>query len=420
MPFCHHCGAETLTGAIYCSSCGSAISIAAAITTQVPSLADESGPQKAKSKREPSPVAITTHIPVIAPESGPQKAKTIREASLAAVTMQVPQVAYEPRSPNAKSIKNTFDSLAEKLRIKKIAQFSLKDFFSEVLGRHEPDAAERLLSVGTPDNTPKVEASMSAMPHPWIFFRILCGAIITYLILLLAWKASHNVNLLAGLLIIGSFAVPFSVMMLFFELNSTKNISMLKVVQLAVAGGAVSLLMSAFFIEAAPFLGNFGAPAAAIVEEIGKLAALLVAMQTVKFDRYRHRLNGLLAGAALGAGFTVFEAAGYALRSGLLVNAEAMLDNGLRLGVLSLFSHIPWTAIAASAFWICRPRHRNTWDTLRSALFLKLFAIPVVLHFIWNLPFHGPLMIKNLALGLVAWAVIIGLVQYGLEELQEC
>ena len=102
-----------------------------------------------------------------------------------------------------------------------------------------------------------------------------------------------------------------------------------------------------------------------------------------------------------------------------MINAEAMLDNIQMLGALSPFSHIAWTAIAASAFWICRPQHGNTWETVRSALFLKLFAIPVVLHFVWNLPYNGPLMIKNLALGFVAWVVIIGLVQYGLEEVQE-
>jgi hypothetical protein len=75
MPFCPHCGAETLTGAAYCGSCGSAISISAAITAQGPAITDE-------------------------PE--PQKAVTITEASPAASTIQVPAAGCESRSPNAK------------------------------------------------------------------------------------------------------------------------------------------------------------------------------------------------------------------------------------------------------------------------------------------------------------------------------
>jgi RsiW-degrading membrane proteinase PrsW (M82 family) len=68
------------------------------------------------------------------------------------------------------------------------------------------------------------------------------------------------------------------------------------------------------YFEAAPFLGNLGAAVVGIVEEIAKLAALLIVMRTVKYDRYKYRLNGLLSGAA-------FLSAGYALRSGLLINA---------------------------------------------------------------------------------------------------
>ena len=96
-----------------------------------------------------------------------------------------------------------------------------------------------------------------------------------------------------------------------------------------------------------------------------------------------------------------------------------MLTNIQLRGALSPFAHIVWTAIAASAFWIARPHHKDMWDTVKSPQFLKIFSIPVVLHFVWNLPFQGPFMVKSIILGFVAWVVIISLVQSGLREISE-
>lgn len=56
---------------------------------------------------------------------------------------------------------------------------------------------------------------------------------------------------------------------------------------------------------------------------------------------------------------------------------------------------------------------------MRSSRFLTLFAAPVGLHFIWNLPFEGPFLLKFWVLGLVAWVIIFSLVQSGLKEIAE-
>ncbi len=323
-----------------------------------------------------------------------------------------------PQRP-APTIKTASDIITSKLGLEKIEGFSLNQFFSEVFSRHDADEVERSLSIGTPDTTPIPNASMGAMPNPWIFFRVLSGSILAYAIFLFAWNTYRNLNLVPGLIIVGSFAVPFSVLILFFELNTPKNISIVRIVQLVVVGGAISLLLSLIIFELTPFLGVFGASAAGIVEEIGKLAALLFALRTIKSDRYRYRLNALLLGAAVGAGFAAFESAGYAFRLGLMGGSQAMVDNIQLRGAMSPFAHIAWTAISASAFWVARPHHSDTWDTIVSSRFLKLFLIPVGLHFAWNLPYQGPFMLKFVVLGFVAWVVIISLVQSGLREISE-
>jgi RsiW-degrading membrane proteinase PrsW (M82 family) len=323
------------------------------------------------------------------------------------------------KSPNNSfSIQGASNKITDKLGLDKIEGFSIHSFFSETFRHHESDEVERLLSVGTLDTTPLLSPEMGVMPNPWIFFRVLCGTVIVYLIFLFGWNRFENINLIPGLIIVGSFAVPFSVIILFFELNTPKNISIVRLVQLVMVGGAMSILLSLFIFEFSSFLGVFGDSAAGFVEEIGKLAAVIFVMKTVNSERYKYRLNALLIGAAIGAGFAAFESAGYALRIGILDTNEMLANIQIR-GVMSPFAHVAWTAIATSAFWIVRSKFKTTWEALQSPEFIKLFAVPVMLHFVWNLPFEGPFMIKFIVLGFTAWVIIFSLVQSGLKEVYD-
>jgi RsiW-degrading membrane proteinase PrsW (M82 family) len=227
-----------------------------------------------------------------------------------------------------------------------------------------------------------------------------------------------NSNLIPGLIMVGSFAVPISVVILFFELNTPRNISIIRVVQLFFLSGALSLFVTLILFDLTPALGVLGASSAALIEEPAKLAVVIFAMRMIGKERYQYRLNALLFGAAVGAGFSAFESAGYAfnlLRPGL----DATTSNIFTRGLLAPFQHIVWTAIATSAYWIARKDHPNMETTIRSKKFLLLFAAPVVLHFIWNLPFTGPYLAKFWVLGLIAWIIVFSLIQSGLKEISE-
>lgn len=317
---------------------------------------------------------------------------------------------------NASYAQEISDKITNNLGLEKIESFSLPTFFSEAFRRHDSDEVENLLSVGTRKTTPIPNVGMGIMPSPWIFLRALTGAIIAYLIFLSAWNSYENIYLIPGLIIVGSFAVPFSVLILFFELNTPKNISIFKVVQFVVVGGSMSLFVSLLLFDITSLTSYFGAAAAGFIEESGKLAVLLMLIRFSKSNRYRYLLNALLLGAAVGTGFAAFESAGYALRIGF-ISSEVMMDNMQLRGAMAPFSHIIWTAIAASAFWMARPHYTTIWYTLFSFRFLKIFLIPVSLHFVWNLPFEGPFMIKYIILGFVGWVVVISLVQEGLKEI---
>ena len=314
------------------------------------------------------------------------------------------------------SFQNASDLITSKLGLEKIEGFSISSFFSEVFKKHDPDEVENFFTVGSKITTPSLQKSMALLPSPWLFFRVLVGAIVVYILFLLSWNKFQNVNVIPGLIIVGSFAVPFSVLILFYEINTPKNVSIVRVIQLLVLGGALSIFLSLILFELTPFLGVLGASAAGIVEEIGKLATVLFAMRMISSERYKFRINALLFGAAVGAGFAAFESAGYALRIGLS-NTDAMLDNITLRGVMSPFAHIVWTAMATSAYWIARKEHENLIATVSSSKFLILFAVPVCLHFIWNLPFQGPFLVKFWVLGFIAWVVVLSLIQSALTEI---
>lgn len=322
-----------------------------------------------------------------------------------------------PAAGSGSAMQALVNRITDTVGLERLEGFSIRTLFSETLRHREPDEMERYLGVGTPDTTPPLTAEMGQWPRPWLFLRTLVFALVAYGLLLLTWKEFGNLNVVPALIIVGSFAVPMATVILFFELNTPRNVSILRVVQLVVLGGVVSIGISLVLFRLTNLSSVLGPPAAAFVEEVGKLAALLVLARFAQQERYSFALNGLLFGAAVGAGFAAFESAGYALRIGLR-SADDMLTNITLRGLLAPFAHIAWTAIAACAVWRVRAEGVPLSQALFKRKFLLLFAVPVALHFTWNSSFQLPLMGKFIVLGFLAYVVIFSLVQGGLKEVR--
>ena len=300
--------------------------------------------------------------------------------------------------------------------VEKLEGFSLSEMFSEAFTRRSPDELDAHFLVGTAKTTPPLDEVPTGWPKPWLFLRILGFLGVLYLGFFFAVRQFENPRLLPGLIMMGSLAVPFSVLMLFFELNTPKNVSFRQVLTLFCLGGVVSLFVSLIGFSVAD-LSWLGASSAGIVEEIGKLLAVVL---IVRGARYRFILNGLLFGAAVGAGFAAFESAGYAFWDALL--ATGSIDDAtsliLRRALLSPFAHVAWTALAAGALWRVKGARPFELGMLFDPTFLRAFLIPVALHMIWNSPLPSPFFVKQLALGFVGWFVLFGFVQQGLRQVK--
>src|SRR5699024_2423756 len=118
---------------------------------------------------------------------------------------------------------------------------NIRDVFSDVFKKHTNEEAEHLFITGTKTTTPDQANISTSWPKPWLFSRVFLILAITYGLLFISTDIFDNLNALPGMIIIGSFAVPVSILVLFWEMNAPRNISFYEVIKMLFVGGAASL-----------------------------------------------------------------------------------------------------------------------------------------------------------------------------------
>lgn len=287
-------------------------------------------------------------------------------------------------------------------------------FFSEVRQRHTKEEAEEIFIYGTPTTTPTIQEAGLRWRRPWLYSRILAVLLLSLAGLLLVWIAFENAITLPGIILLGSFATPFATLVLFYEMNVPRNISFLEMLEDFFMGGVAAIVVAhplfIFFPESGT---NDLVPAllTSVVEECSKLAIVCYVMHRSNEGRYI--LNGLLFGAAVGAGFASFESAGYAFIT-LLEDGSSlsMLITIVIRGLLAVGDHVAWTAIAGAAVSIALDRGPFAWKVFLSPKFWGLFAIPLAMHALWD----WLTILACLPLCIGVWIVLLVLIRRGFAE----
>lgn len=322
------------------------------------------------------------------------------------------------------AIKNTINSITGDSGKLNITFFQL---FSDVFRKHTTAEADHLFISGTSLTTPPESSISSGWPKPWLFSRIFLVLGATFGILWLTSLALGNVafNLLPGLIFMGSLAIPFSVVVFFWEINVPRNISFFEIIKIFFICGALSLLIT-LFLDVVLQVGELdyvGATLTGIIEETSKLVAILVFL---RYAKVKYTLNGLLIGAAGGAGFAVFETAGYALQAlaGSNYDASYAVDSLFLRGALSFGGHVAWTAVAGAAIVMAKKGETLSSNHIFSGTFLQLFIVPVILHAIWDMPIPVPEGLQNIypvqiILTVIIWVFIVKLINSGLKQIED-
>ena len=288
----------------------------------------------------------------------------------------------------------------------------MQNIFSRVFRNHSELEAERLFIVGTALTTPKISEVKSTWPKPWLFARVFIISLLAFVGLHIGFSYFSNINFIPGLIIVGAFAVPLTTLIFFWEMNAPQNIAFYRIIYVVLIGGIVSLLVALVFFD---ILKNIINPITiGIVEELAKA---LIVIFFVRTRKYRYILNGLLLGAAVGAGFAAFETAGYSLRALLSGSFPGLYSTILVRSFLAPGGHVAWAALTGAAF--CRVQGNKTFELnmLFKPRFIRVFALVVLMHALWDTPIPGMFPVGQIFLMLVSWMVVFLMIKRGLKEI---
>lgn len=295
--------------------------------------------------------------------------------------------------------------------------------FSQVLRRHDDAELEEVFTAGLRTTTPGLAQIVATAPSPWVYSRLLAFFGTAFVLLLLTHAEFPGVLLLPGILLIGSFAFPLATAVFFYECNTPRNVSLFAFAKLFVWGGILGIMLSLPLFNLTESVGEMiGPPIAGLIEEPGKLAAVVLLASAT---RYRWTLNGMCLGAAAGAGFAAFESAGYAMYALLSQGSiddgiDGMLGSITTRGLLAPLAHVVWTAITAGALWRVMRGQPFRWSFLADRRCYAPLIAAMILHALWNspLPLKIPFMLGYVGLGVVAWIIAIGMMLGALREIR--
>ena len=307
----------------------------------------------------------------------------------------------------------------------------LKTIFGGVFEKHSKEDSEKIFICGTSTTTPVLGEDGKAWPKTWLWSRILLAFVAAFVLLHLCCASFDNLNAYPGIMVIGAFMVPLAILVFFFELNTPQNISFFNVIKYFLIGGCASLVVTLLIFSFLDGSRNewVGALVTGIVEEVAKLAVVAFIIWNNKNAKYG--LNGLLIGAAVGAGFAAFESAGYAFRNCLeaLLSTlsftsayDAMVDNIFLRAFLAPGGHVIWAAMSGYALMLVKGKKQLTMGFLNSGAFWKIFWIPIALHAIWDMPItFGNTMvgalIPRIILVLFGWVVTFVFIGNSLSQI---
>lgn len=214
--------------------------------------------------------------------------------------------------------------------------------------------------------------------HGWWWKALLAGLLLWGLSILVT-VVTLNANLIPTLILVGSFLVPFAVVLFAAERISRSF--------------TVTHLLVAFFVSGV--LGVLGASllearlqptallyfAVGLIEEFVKAVLLIVIGRSLVPKTAR---QGALLGATVGAGFAAFESAGYAFNSALTsqgISLGGLLETEATRALLTPLGHVLWTAVFGAALFAAARdgrRYRFSFGVLVT------FVVVAVLHALWD------------------------------------
>jgi len=255
---------------------------------------------------------------------------------------------------------------------------------------------------------------------PWMFIRLF---ILILGLMIIAFAIGFVSPIIIPLvLVLASALIPLSLLCLIFEINYPRNISIIDLLTYFFFGGLLSIIF-ALLIGSIGTRGSFvWALSVGFGEEIAKVLAIYIFIKKIK---PKYILSGMLVGAAIGAGFSIFETSGYGFiyfMDSILLGDPLAYENMLSIllirGLTEIGAgHLFWGAISGGAMVMVFGNNQINIKKLFNSQFIKIFLLVVLLHSAWDYTkviFYPFICITGLVL--LAMQLNVGLAQYQLAK----
>jgi len=215
--------------------------------------------------------------------------------------------------------------------------------------------------------------------HGW-WWKTLIAGLVLWIITIIVTGVTKNSNLIPTLILLGSFLVPFCVVLFVVE-RVRGNVSVLQLVLAFFIGGICGVLAASLLESGLNQKTIFLYLLVGVIEELVKAVILVIVGWRVV---PKTAMQGALLGATVGAGFAAFESAGYAFNSVITaqgLDLVSLLQTEVLRAILAPIGHVLWTAIiGAVIFGASRTHEKYRW----SWWIVVAYAGSVVLHALWD------------------------------------
>lgn len=214
--------------------------------------------------------------------------------------------------------------------------------------------------------------------HGWWWKTFLVGLVL-WILTIAVTALTLNSNLIPTLILLGSFLVPFTVVLFVVE-RVVGTISTLQLLLAFFIGGVCGVLGASLLeVNLKPTLFTY--VGVGFIEELVKgVILVIIGWRVVP----KTAAQGALLGATIGAGFAAFESAGYAFNAALTaqgLDLVSLLQTEVLRAVLAPVGHVLWTAILGAALFGVthgRDRYRFSFSVIGAYVGVSL------LHGLWD------------------------------------
>lgn len=311
-----------------------------------------------------------------------------------------------------------------------------KEILSECRKKHSKADLEYALLAGSTIDT-ATEANMLQKWHkPWVFYPLLKGGIALLAILYAAYFITPILtgNITSALYvmvcILPPLITPVILMIFLWELNIPRNISLYELLGFFLVGGLLSFCVVSFLFNLFPSADGshiqtisqlkayqrefaFGAAAR---EEPAKLAAGLAILCWCSYKKKKiYGLTGLVAGAAVGAGFGGFESVSYAMSS----TSDHLVTYQLMRAVLAIGGHVLYAAPYMAAVALEMKSGKIEAKCFASRNFMLAFGASFLLHFAWDYVCFWDEYLQYLAFAVIIillWVLLLYITRQCLQQ----